>query len=970
MRPSMQKYYEGLVSKQPESVKRFLLKNRLMRYEKAFIWLDKSDKIFITNGFKKGIELRADYVFNKLCKKYRAQQHQEISEDPVNQRKNYFIEFKPLAVELQHSELLLLQEYCIASIRSLSRLSQNILLANGLYGIEQLFPYIKGEKRIAELLKSSPRRKTKDELYGLLKGIRRKVEEKSIMAQLETTDSPKKSESQNVIIEEVNNLRLKPIGEYPSLRSDAEEKMEIWFAEWQNKLSVRSSNILKTNGVTCYKELKSLFDKKNFSFKDLKSCGAKSAKELMEMVTALKERDPQTIDNVDKEKQNNLERKINSFRLPTRARNFLKEANIETIGELVSFNRDDLLRFKNVGRKTIYELDVFLEGLGLSFGMNPTVCSHDNKANDVIDPILALYENKARAFAAYFKEKHGHLPMIYLLYERLKSLLEYEEEIFKLYYGISDTISLSYGKINSDKNHSPLSIEEIAKKYCLTYERVRQILEKAQKRFVNAAKLLRNHNDWCYYGLDKNPLFVWNVDNDLRYLLSMEDSELKNYLQETFHTEQEVSLLSEKPNIDEYLFKTLLIGCDMSLYWIDPERSEIRTSFAVKESSNLSSKKIKPNEFNATNILLINGRFDSFKFNKAIKEVFRLYKVKTEENILIPIKSYFVNNSDYWVSERKLTDNEENSLECLLTNLFKEICDASIDNGNLFVKANKIDYGTFAYEILKIAGTRLHRDELFARLKKVCEEKGLFNTLVDPLRFSAFLSKDSRIVTYGKSSFWGLKEWGEITGSIREIAIEIVRKSRKPIQIEELANDVLLQRPDSNEKSVVSTIRQAGADKDLLIFYGDYVGHPKRKYSEEYILMPQTFDEWLKAFKTFVIENKRFPYSTEYGYEGYLFRWHYRANELTDLSPDEIVKIDTLEKELSHYPHNATENKFLHNCNLYKKIIEGNNRMLEESDDKELFKWFYSASRDYSSYNDNRTKYFSQLLQYLSNKLY
>ena len=165
MRPSMQKYYEGLVSKQPESVKRFLLKNRLMRYEKAFIWLDKSDKIFITNGFKKGIELRADYVFNKLCKKYRAQQHQEISEDPVNQRKNYFIEFKPLAVELQHSELLLLQEYCIASIRSLSRLSQNILLANGLYGIEQLFQYIKGEKRIAELLKSSPRRKTKDELY-------------------------------------------------------------------------------------------------------------------------------------------------------------------------------------------------------------------------------------------------------------------------------------------------------------------------------------------------------------------------------------------------------------------------------------------------------------------------------------------------------------------------------------------------------------------------------------------------------------------------------------------------------------------------------------------------------------------------------------------------------------------------------------------------------------------------------------
>ena len=183
MEHNLQTFYEGLVSTQSDSIQRFLLKHGLMECEKAFIWLDESDKIFITNGFEKGIELRADYVFQKLWKKYRAHLHQEIPEVPAKQHKKYFIEFKPMAVELQHSELLLLQEYCMTSIRGLSRLTQNILLANGLYGIEQLFPYIKGEKRIAELLKSSPRRKTKDELYGLLKGIRRKVEEKSKIAQ-------------------------------------------------------------------------------------------------------------------------------------------------------------------------------------------------------------------------------------------------------------------------------------------------------------------------------------------------------------------------------------------------------------------------------------------------------------------------------------------------------------------------------------------------------------------------------------------------------------------------------------------------------------------------------------------------------------------------------------------------------------------------------------------------------------------
>ena len=64
------------------------------------------------------------------------------------------------------------------------------------------------------------------------------------------------------------------------------------------------------------------------------------------------------------------------------------------------------------------------------------------------------------------------------------------------------------------------------------------------------------------------------------------------------------------------------------------------------------------------------------------------------------------------------------------------------------------------------------------------------------------------------------------------------------------------------------------------------------------------------------------------------------------------------------------EYNFLCNCNLYKKIVEGNSRMLTEDDDSNLFKWFNTASRNFAKYNDNRNKYFSQLLQYLSSKLY
>ena len=43
---------------------------------------------------------------------------------------------------------------------------------------------------------------------------------------------------------------------------------------------------------------------------------------------------------------------------------------METLGELVVFNKNDLLKFRNFGRKSLTELDNLLESLNLSFGMD------------------------------------------------------------------------------------------------------------------------------------------------------------------------------------------------------------------------------------------------------------------------------------------------------------------------------------------------------------------------------------------------------------------------------------------------------------------------------------------------------------------------------------------------------------------------------------------------------------------------
>jgi DNA-directed RNA polymerase subunit alpha len=46
----------------------------------------------------------------------------------------------------------------------------------------------------------------------------------------------------------------------------------------------------------------------------------------------------------------------------------LKAADVETLGDLVQFNKTDLLKFRNFGKKSLLELDDLLLDLNLSFG--------------------------------------------------------------------------------------------------------------------------------------------------------------------------------------------------------------------------------------------------------------------------------------------------------------------------------------------------------------------------------------------------------------------------------------------------------------------------------------------------------------------------------------------------------------------------------------------------------------------------
>src|SRR5947209_19808807 len=64
-----------------------------------------------------------------------------------------------------------------------------------------------------------------------------------------------------------------------------------------------------------------------------------------------------------------LNRSVEELELSVRSYNCLKNANIQTIGDLVQKTEAEMLRTKNFGRKSLNEIKEILGGLGLGFGM-------------------------------------------------------------------------------------------------------------------------------------------------------------------------------------------------------------------------------------------------------------------------------------------------------------------------------------------------------------------------------------------------------------------------------------------------------------------------------------------------------------------------------------------------------------------------------------------------------------------------
>ena len=74
-----------------------------------------------------------------------------------------------------------------------------------------------------------------------------------------------------------------------------------------------------------------------------------------------------------------LKTELTEFGLSVRALNCLKTAEVFTLGELVSFKKSDMLKFRNFGKKSLSELEELIEEKGLTFGFDIEKYNLDNE---------------------------------------------------------------------------------------------------------------------------------------------------------------------------------------------------------------------------------------------------------------------------------------------------------------------------------------------------------------------------------------------------------------------------------------------------------------------------------------------------------------------------------------------------------------------------------------------------------------
>lgn len=595
-----------------------------------------------------------------------------------------------------------------------------------------------------------------------------------------------------------------------------------------------------------------------------------------------------------------------TLNVSVRARNGIVNYYGDFLDDFVHKNKD-VKSLQNIGKKTEEEVSTLILRLKEFVTKLKTV-------DEITPENLKIMQYKTKygycwdAFTQQYLIANGHLPMFHILENWLRSQKNRE-------WNVLNSCCPLY--INSERR----PMEEVAREYNLSRERIRQLCTKAIDKLhsidnveltsttVNYSKIISNKEDWKY-------IFECIQGRNI-----LELSIMKTFLSEekcTFSLQFGFLLLSlivEK----EY---TLVGQANIGL----PTRAKQKLS----------------------NAYLIKREYaDAFRFcdipDLLEKTEATLTKDTNVDAEQLTIDTFFSawNNFD--------TDKVLIVSDILSHILIKECGKILNDDFQFTLKGKKVVNATeIIYETLSRNGNPMNLDDLFSKLQEVYPNK-----YKSSLSLKTLIANDPRICMVGTENLVALLEWSHIkVGSIRDIIVEYLSTFDEPVPISKIVEYVQKYR-DTTDNSIRSTM---SSGNQFVQFSGGLYGLRDKTYASFYNIPEKrrNFATRINDLEIFLRTNMRFPFNNSgNSREDSLYIWWRRILVSEDLNEDQKDEIKRIQKQYDGYPTTRRENEWTELYKKYKLFLQYHGRKPQRinSNEKILFCWFKKCMQDFSEGN-------------------
>lgn len=596
------------------------------------------------------------------------------------------------------------------------------------------------------------------------------------------------------------------------------------------EISVRSYNVCINSNLKKISNIIAHYEKYG-TFENVRKCGRKSNEELIAIYLKYSDYDFSNIENIVKPKEQlistianftRIKREIvngfietNSYYLSNRAKNTITtyldgDFKIKNISEKIFSNHNfDFQNIRNVGSKTVIELNAFIQSL-IDFLYKVAEVVNDND--------LISLKNR------YFIEKTfsiTSIPETILDSQSIFSLVDFllnREAIFKK----SDNyIFQNTFKVYNDRQLFPLEI--IAEKLNMSKERVRQVRKIIVENLVTTLGFVKNIHDDLHqkYNIDPNQDF-FNIDEGLNYLINQTNN--TNFSIE-FNSIIIYSYLTDKIDLIGNIEDVLL-----PRYFNSKNHHNWENFYFVR--NNLGSQ------------------FDFYGFVNDIE--FRLND-RIEESYVFHFKSYLIQFLK--TNDHSLIDFISPIAESVINQEFDLIID--IDDNIEFKRNTHKTVNEYVIEILLKLGRPTKIDELYKLLE--LDQPNLTKSQ-DSLRGSMQRSKE--IIFFGRSSTYGLKRWefekeGIKGGTIRTIVIDYLQDKMEPVHILELLEEVHRYRKKTSAKNIITNLK-FDTQSQFIVYNQNFIGLSNKKYNTNLTSLPKFLGRLIKSYiKISKISNRK-----------------------------------------------------------------------------------------------------------------